>query len=45
MFLYSFQDFQRDLVKVAEVFTAIGYKHIEAGENSFLIVKWNVITM
>lgn len=25
------KDFQKDLVKAAEIFTAIGYKHIEAG--------------
>lgn len=27
------QDFQREIVKAAETFTAIGYKHIETGEN------------
>lgn len=26
------QDFQRDIVKAAEAFTAVGYKHIEAGK-------------
>lgn len=26
------QDFQKDIVKAAEAFTAVGYKHIEAGE-------------
>lgn len=27
------QDFQKEIVKAAETFTAIGYKHIETGEN------------
>lgn len=27
----SIQDFQKEVVKAAETFTAIGYKHIEAG--------------
>ena len=31
--LFLFQDFQKEIVKAAETFTAIGYKHIETGEN------------
>ena len=31
--LFLFQDFQKDVVRAAEAFTAIGYKHIETGEN------------
>lgn len=27
------QDFQKEIVKAAETFTAISYKHIETGEN------------
>lgn len=30
--LFLFQDFQKEIVKAAETFTAIGYKHIETGE-------------
>ncbi|XP_015574994.2 SH3 domain-containing protein 3 isoform X2 [Ricinus communis] len=30
------KDFQKDIVKAAETFTAIGYKHIEAGGNHFV---------
>lgn len=29
--LLSFQDFQKEVIKAAEAFTAIGYKHIETG--------------
>ncbi|KAK3206450.1 hypothetical protein Dsin_020496 [Dipteronia sinensis] len=51
------KDFQKDLVKAAEVFTAIGYKHIEAGENRTIcnyknglichkgIKEWIVVTV
>jgi hypothetical protein len=27
------QDFQKEIVKAGETFTAIGYKHIETGKN------------
>lgn len=27
----SIQEFQKEVVKAAETFTAVGYKHIEAG--------------
>jgi hypothetical protein len=44
-----FQDFQKDVVKAAEAFTAIGYRHIEAGEktintpsNHILLILGNV---
>lgn len=31
-YFFSFlQEFQKDVVKAAEAFTAVGYKHIEAG--------------
>lgn len=32
IFTLLVQDFQRDIVKAAEAFTAVGYKHIEAGK-------------
>lgn len=35
--VYFLQEFQRELVKAAETFTSIGYKHIEAGENCKLL--------
>lgn len=30
--VFLLQDFQKEIVKAAEAFTAVGYKHIEAGE-------------
>ena len=36
--IYS-QDFQKEVVKAAEVFTAIGYKHIEAGRNLLFVIS------
>lgn len=29
---FLFQDFQKEIVRAAEAFTAIGYKHIETGD-------------
>ena len=44
MSYFFLQDFQKDILRAGEAFTAIGYKQIETGENLFLlspiIISW-----
>ena len=44
----SSQDFQKDVIKAAEAFTAIGYKHIETGValiHTFVNLNCHIINM
>lgn len=44
MYICTFQEFQRELVKAGETFAAIGYRHIEAGEISiYTLCNCNVL--